>query len=131
MTAENHLSEAATNTRPKIYRLPEEPQSSVKLYISRTLVILCLAAVVVVVLPELLKNSTADKPNTNAMAQLETDESLKTNAPHSVKINENANEIVGQMAQLPRDPEQKIEVKTNVKIDNETGKELLKIISQY
>ena len=121
-------------SRPKIHRLPQ-PQTEHKnsrLYVSRTVVILCITGLVVVVLPGLWLNKNPVKARIEqVMSSPVPGYTPDGSDSKSINLGDDSGKIVGQLTKIPATEEQSAKVKTTTNVDSNTGKELLKIISKY
>lgn len=117
-------------SRPKIHRLPQNAVKEGELYISRTVLIVCVALLLVAVIPALWSfrktdNSTVENsrflaPSKNGAFPMNT----------TTMQNDNG-QLVGQLARMPADGEKGASIDSMSKIDPKSGKELMHIIGKH
>jgi len=131
------MDETLGESRPKIHRLPQQPPvKDSELYVSRAVLIVCLALLLVAVIPALISFSKIDKKNMAATISPEQSKIISATAPDTAPDNPNLavrdaqGQMVGQLAKMPADVERGASINTMSKVDNASGKELMNIISK-
>ena len=105
-----------------------------ELYVSRAVLIVCLALLLVAVIPALWSFKKVDKSKlaesiTPAQAKMLTP---TAGAPlEGILVQDDNGQMVGQLAKMPADMEQGTSIKSMSKADPQSGKELMNIIGKY
>ena len=128
------MNEQNGTSRPKVHRLPQHKVREGELYISRGVLIVCLALLLVAVIPALWSFKKIDKSKltdsiTPAQAKILTPTADKP--LEGISVQDNNGEMVGQLAKMPADMEQGTSIQSMSKADPKSGKELMNIIGKY
>ena len=126
-------------SRPKIHRLPQSAVEEGELYVSRAVVIICLALLLVAIIPALWSfNKVQQKTfSTNVgKAQTSVMPAAQKRDAKGIVVRDEAGQMIGQIAKMPSDNEVDTHIKSTSsgtspethKQDN--GKELLSIIGK-
>lgn len=128
------MKDNVSASRPKIYRLPQHNRRESGLYVSRTLLIVCFALLVVAVIPALWKSRGTDthKATENAsVAESSLAPSAAPPVPQMIHVQDDRGQMVGQLVQMPADLERNVSIHTTSKVDAESSRELMNIISKH
>jgi hypothetical protein len=121
-------------SRPKVHRLPKNKVQEGELYVSRAVLIVCLALLLVAVIPALWSFRTVDK---NKKVENITPAQAKMIAPTAnapvevIPVQDDKGQMVGQLAKMPSDMEKGTSISSMSKVDPQSGKELMNIIGKY
>lgn len=122
-------------SRPKIHRLPEQAAENKTVYASRVVFMICLALLLVAVVPVLLafdkKQGEKLKIKVESAPRISSDSIVAAEKSHMVPVHDEQGEIVGQLTEMPTDNKEMTMVNTVKNADSDTGKELLDIIGKY
>jgi len=121
-------------SRPKIHRLPNNKVDEGGLYVSRAVLIVCVALVLVAVIPALWSFRTVGKAKvaqTMTPAQAQIAAPTSTPDPDNLMVRDANGTVVGQLAKMPADAEHSTSINTTSKVDPNSGKELMNIIGKY
>lgn len=120
-------------SRPKIHRLPQSKIHEGELYVSRAVLVVCLALLLVAVIPALWSFRTVGKstiassiPPSQAQVIAPT-----ANPVQGIPVRDETGAMVGQLAKMPADVEKGASINSVSKVDPQSGKELMKIIGKY
>lgn len=128
------MDEEKGASRPKVHRLPQSKVKAGELYISRAVLVVCLALLLVAVIPALWSFKKVDKSNVEASIPPAQAKIIAptANAPvESIPVQDERGQMVGQLAKMPADVEKGAAINTMSKVDPKSGKELMNIIGKY
>lgn len=124
------MDEELGESRPKIYRLPQNTVKEGEVYASRAVIIVCLALAVAVLAPALWSLAKKQKAQSVETISSQPAETALLDA-QAIPIRDSNGQVIGQMAKMPEEGERSVSVNTTAKVDHKSGKELLNIISKY
>ncbi len=128
------MSDENGTSRPKIHRLPKNKVQEGELYVSRAVLIVCLALLLVAVIPALWSFNQVDK---SKLAESITPAQAKMLAPtaekplEGISVQDDKGQMVGQLAKMPADFDKDSSIRSMSKVDPKSGKELMNIIGKY
>ena len=120
------MNERHTHSRPKIHRLPQRPVKPGELYLSRTVLIVGLALLVVAGAPALW-SLREEKPSS---AGLSEQPPVALQSFESVSVQDRQGQVIGRLVKMPADTEKAATIGAVSRPDPAAGRELMNIISQ-
>ncbi len=126
------MDEMAGQSRPKVHRLPQHQEKDSELYVSRTVLVVCLSLLLAAVIPALWSFSKIDKQRVADTITPEQAQLLSPTADpasESLIVHDDKGQMVGQLAKMPADKERGA-INSMSKVDKNIGKELMNIISK-
>lgn len=132
------MDDAMGESRPKIHRLPQPLSASDnERYVSRAVLVVCFALLLLAVIPAMISFSKIDKKNMADSISPEQSKIIAATAPApqdadspSLAVHDDKGQMMGQLAKMPADVERGVSINTMSKVDHESGKELMNIISK-
>lgn len=126
------MNHAPNGSRPKIHKLPHLQEQESRLYASRGVLVICLAVLLAAGIPALWSWHKGAKPvSRSAVVQPATANATALASPEDIPVQDDTGQIVGQLTKMPADSEQGASIHSTAKLDPESGKQLLNIISKY
>jgi len=122
------MESTSNRSRPKVHRMPENVQHTKGYYVSqmiRIAFICLLVASAAAVMWYQAPSAPTDK-------QVASDAAHATApAAQSIAVSDESGQMVGELTKMPNDIEHGANISATAKVDQRSGKELLKIISKY
>ena len=134
------MNDSSGASRPKIHRLPQSAVEEGEIYVSRTVIIICLAIVLVVLIPALLSFNKVEK-NSFSVSMSKVHKTMKmppaANDSTGIVVRDEAGKMVGHIAKMPSDIDTDNSIKTSAvtatpnRNKQDDNRELLAIIGKY
>ena len=116
-------------SRPKVHRLPDAAEPEGELYVSRTVVIVCLALLLAAVVPALISfMGLGEKKAVQSIPPAQA----KLLAPQQdvTVVYDSQGQTIGQLAKMPADMQLSGSIQSISKADQQAAAELMHIISK-
>jgi hypothetical protein len=126
----NAMSDEAGASRPKIHRIPKKKIKPGELYVSRSVLILCVALLLAVIAPALWSHYRSAGKSVAKIVDSPAQAGAMTDEQGSIAVRDENGKLVGQLTKMPADTDNSV-INTTARIDPKTGKELMNIISKY